>query len=29
MNLLYLIGGLITFALFVYLLYGMFRPERF
>jgi len=29
MNLLYLIGGLITLALFVYLLYAMFRPERF
>jgi K+-transporting ATPase KdpF subunit len=29
MNLLYWIGGLITFALFVYLLYAMFRPERF
>jgi K+-transporting ATPase KdpF subunit len=29
MNLLYLIGGLITFVLFVYLLYAMFRPERF
>jgi K+-transporting ATPase KdpF subunit len=29
MNLLYLIGGLITLVLFVYLLYAMFRPERF
>jgi K+-transporting ATPase KdpF subunit len=29
MNLLYVIGGLITFVLFVYLLYAMFRPERF
>ena len=29
MNLLYLIGGLITFGLFVYLLYAMFRPEHF
>lgn len=29
MNLLYMIGGLITLALFVYLLYAMFRPERF
>jgi K+-transporting ATPase KdpF subunit len=29
MSLLYLIGGLITFVLFVYLLYAMFRPERF
>jgi K+-transporting ATPase KdpF subunit len=29
MNLLYVIAGLITFVLFVYLLYAMFRPERF
>ena len=29
MNLLYLIGGLIAFGLFVYLLVAMFRPERF
>ena len=29
MNLLYLIGGLITVVLFVYLIYAMLRPERF
>ena len=29
MNVLYLIGGLITLVLFVYLLFAMFRPERF
>jgi K+-transporting ATPase KdpF subunit len=29
MNVLYVIGGLITLVLFVYLLYAMFRPERF
>ncbi|MGH7741020.1 MAG: K(+)-transporting ATPase subunit F [Candidatus Eiseniibacteriota bacterium] len=29
MNLLYWIAGAITLVLFVYLLYAMFRPERF
>ncbi len=29
MNALYLVGGLIALALFVYLLVAMLRPERF
>ncbi len=29
MNTLYLVGGLIALALFVYLLAAMLRPERF
>ncbi len=29
MNVLYLVGALITAALFVYLLVAMLRPERF
>jgi K+-transporting ATPase KdpF subunit len=29
MNPLYIVGGLITLVLFIYLLYAMLRPERF
>jgi K+-transporting ATPase KdpF subunit len=29
MNGLYLLGGLLTAAVFVYLLYALLRPERF
>jgi K+-transporting ATPase KdpF subunit len=28
-NAVYIIGGLLTLGLFVYLLYAMFRPEKF
>ena len=29
MNAMYLVSGLLTLGLFVYLLYAMFRPEKF
>ncbi|MGO9802209.1 MAG: K(+)-transporting ATPase subunit F [Steroidobacteraceae bacterium] len=29
MNVIYLVSGLLTLGLFVYLLYAMFRPEKF
>lgn len=29
MNALYIVSGLLTLGLFVYLLYAMFRPEKF
>jgi K+-transporting ATPase KdpF subunit len=29
MNVLYVVGAVITVVLFVYLLYAMLRPERF
>jgi K+-transporting ATPase KdpF subunit len=29
MNAIYIVSGLLTFGLFVYLLYAMFRPEKF
>jgi K+-transporting ATPase KdpF subunit len=29
MSVIYLVGGLLTLGLFVYLLYAMFRPEKF
>jgi K+-transporting ATPase KdpF subunit len=29
MNALYVVSGLLTLGLFVYLLYAMFRPEKF
>lgn len=29
MNAVYLLSGLLSLGLFVYLLYAMFRPERF
>jgi len=29
MNTLYVVSGLLTLGLFVYLLYAMFRPEKF
>jgi K+-transporting ATPase KdpF subunit len=29
MNVMYLVGGLLAFGLFVYLLYAMFKPENF
>jgi K+-transporting ATPase KdpF subunit len=29
MNAIYLVSGLLTLGLFVYLLYAMFRPEKF
>jgi K+-transporting ATPase KdpF subunit len=29
MNAIYLLSGLLTLGLFVYLLYAMFRPEKF
>jgi K+-transporting ATPase KdpF subunit len=29
MNILYLVGAIITVVLFVYLLYALLRPERF
>ncbi|HWZ63240.1 MAG TPA: K(+)-transporting ATPase subunit F [Steroidobacteraceae bacterium] len=29
MNAVYLVSGLLTLGLFVYLLYAMFRPEKF
>ncbi|HTT43256.1 MAG TPA: K(+)-transporting ATPase subunit F [Steroidobacteraceae bacterium] len=29
MNLIYVLSGLLTLGLFVYLLYALFKPERF
>jgi K+-transporting ATPase KdpF subunit len=29
MNAVYLVSGLLTLGLFIYLLYAMFRPEKF
>jgi K+-transporting ATPase KdpF subunit len=29
MNVIYVVSGLLTLGLFVYLLYAMFRPEKF
>ena len=29
MSFMYLIGGLLSLGLFVYLLYALFRPEKF
>jgi K+-transporting ATPase KdpF subunit len=29
MNTLYIVSGLLALALFVYLLYAMFKPEKF
>ncbi|HLJ38610.1 MAG TPA: K(+)-transporting ATPase subunit F [Steroidobacteraceae bacterium] len=29
MNAIYVVSGLLTLGLFVYLLYAMFRPEKF
>lgn len=29
MNAVYILSGLLSLALFVYLLYAMFKPERF
>jgi K+-transporting ATPase KdpF subunit len=29
MNALYVVSGLLTLGLFIYLLYAMFRPEKF
>ncbi|HEV2285337.1 MAG TPA: K(+)-transporting ATPase subunit F [Steroidobacteraceae bacterium] len=29
MNAIYLVSGLLTLGLFAYLLYALFRPERF
>ncbi len=29
MNVVYVVSGLLTLGLFVYLLYAMFRPEKF
>ncbi|MGP8035180.1 MAG: K(+)-transporting ATPase subunit F [Steroidobacteraceae bacterium] len=29
MSVIYLVSGLLTLGLFVYLLYAMFRPEKF
>jgi K+-transporting ATPase KdpF subunit len=29
MNVAYLVSGVLAFGLFVYLLYAMFRPEKF
>jgi K+-transporting ATPase KdpF subunit len=29
MNVLYLLSGLLSLGLFVYLLYAMFKPEKF
>ena len=29
MNVIYLVGGLLTVALFIYLLYALIRPEKF
>ncbi|HTT38974.1 MAG TPA: K(+)-transporting ATPase subunit F [Burkholderiales bacterium] len=29
MNTIYVVSGLLTLGLFIYLLYAMFRPEKF
>lgn len=29
MNAVYIVGGLLTLGLFAYLLYAMFKPEKF